>query len=191
MASRVLCLRKILLGFPFSLITLLLLGKSVQGQYQYQNHSVPLPSIVPLDTQLLTQIEAGEILPDHLGTAITENTINQRGLTLPSLWWASQQHGEDLLVTWLAYPGDNRQIPGRVDLVVNRQAWREICYFDRYEFISKMGAIARDYGYNTRIFNRQGDTLATYTCNFGTPNLCNIQGLVITKGVSQSCLINN
>ena len=166
------------------------LNEPARGQYQYQNPSVPLPSIQPLDLQLVTETEEGIIPNSDTNSTITENTINPTRLTLPSLWWATEQYRGKLLVTWLAYPSSETNIPGRVDLVVNRQVWRETCYFNRYEFVTKLGAIARDYGYNTRIFNRQGTTLAAYTCNFQTPNLCNVQGLVITQGVNQDCVAN-
>ncbi|MDJ1185713.1 hypothetical protein [Roseofilum casamattae] len=179
-----------LLAFSLAPFAGLFLAQPARGQYQYQNPSVPLPSILPLDIQLVTETEEGIIPESDRNSTITENTINPTSITLPSLWWAAEQHRGKLLVTWLAYPSSEPNSPGRVDLVVNRQIWRETCYFNRYEFVTKLGAIARDYGYNTRIFNRQGTTLAAYTCNFQTPNFCNVQGLVITQGVNQDCVAN-
>lgn len=179
-----------LLGYTLALMMVSGDSQPTQGQYQYQNPDVPFPAIVPLDTELLDEIEQGNPAYIHAGAVITENTIKEGRLTLPSLWWASEQYGKDLLVTWFAYPSGDQNTPGRVDLVVNRQAWRETCYLNRYELVSKMGAIARDYGYNTRLFNRQGEGLASYTCNFATPNFCNVQGLIVNQGVNQNCVVN-
>ncbi|MDJ1173300.1 hypothetical protein [Roseofilum capinflatum] len=160
-----------------------------QAQCQYQNPGVPFPFIGPLDTQLVEAVEESKPVDLSTGAVITENTIQEGRLTLPSLWWASEQYGKDLLVTWLAYPPRDEQTPGEVHLVVNRQVWRETSYFNRYELLTKMGAIARDYGYNTRLFNRQGDTLGSYTCNFNTPNFCNVEGLITSLGVNENCII--
>lgn len=184
------------LGYTLTLMMFWADTPPAQGQYQYQNPGVPLPSIVPLDTALLEEVEQGKIIKPGTGAVVTENTIEEGRLTLPSLWWAGEQYGKDLLVTWLAYPNEDYPYPGRVHLVVNRQAWRETCYLNQYEFLTKMGAIASDYGYNTRLFNRQGEILATYTCTFVTidgrekPQLCNVQGLIITQGVNQNCVVS-
>jgi len=185
-----------LMGYALSLMIISGHSQPAQAQIQYQNPGVPLPSIVPLDTELVEEIEQGKQMNPTTGVLITENSIQPGSLTLPSLWWAGEQYGKDLLVTWLAYPNEGYPSPGRVHLVVNRQAWRETCYFNQYEFLTKMGAIASDYGYNTRLFNRQGDILATYTCTFVTsgdrdrPEFCNVQGLIITQGVDQNCVVS-
>lgn len=94
---------------------------------------------------------------------ITKDTISQTDLTVPSLWWASEQFGGKLLENWLAYPEERR-----VDLVVNRQRWTLLDYLQRYAFVNQMGTVARSDGYNVRIFNRQEPDMpiATYTCNF-------------------------
>ena len=96
-------------------------------------------------------------------TIITKDTISQTELTVPSLWWASEQFGGKLLENWLAYPEERR-----VDLVVNRQRWTLLDYLQRYAFVNQMGTVARSDGYNVRIFNRQEPDvpIATYTCNF-------------------------
>jgi hypothetical protein len=107
--------------------------------------------------------------------AISANTICQQQLTIPSLWWANAQFGDKLLENWLTYPADGTTA-ARLDLVVNRQNWSLIDYLERYEFVNHFGTVARDYGYNVRVFNYQRELLATYTCNFATnPRLCSIQ----------------
>jgi len=124
--------------------------------------SVPPPETTPLDLSLL-----GNSAP---GTGAIGPEINQAELTIPSLWWAWEQFGGKLLETWLPYPGRDR-MAGRVDLVVNRHVWNLSNYLERYQFVNKLGTVARDRGYNTRVFNRQGEFLAAYTCNFNSSQL--------------------
>ncbi len=130
-----------------------------------ENSSIPLPSEKPLELELLTK-------PNSF--VITANTIRQERLTVPSLWWAKENSENKLLDNWIAYPPNHKE-SARVDLVVNQQIWNILDYLERYNFVNRMGNIARNYGYNIRVFNYQQDRLATYTCNFKTsPNVCNI-----------------
>ncbi len=130
----------------------------------------PLPSGEPLDISLL----APEV--DLPAFVVTANTISQSNLTTPSLWWATEQFGDRLITNWLAYPAELQSAAqaGRVDLVVNRQIWSLLDYLERYEFVTHMGTTARQFGYNTRVFNPQGELLAAYTCTFTPENFCNI-----------------
>lgn len=152
-----------------------------------QTRLVPQPSTAPLDLSLL---EPGASLDDRV---ITSDTISQNKLTIPSLWWAKEQFGGKLLDNWLAYPASGA-IVGRIDLVVKRENWSLLNYLERYEFVNHFGTVARDYGYNVRVFNYQKELLATYTCNYSTnPHLCNsnveatgkarIRGSGITEGL--------
>lgn len=128
--------------------------------------SVPPPERTPLDLNWLENTSPSN--------SVLGPEIDQKELTIPSLWWVSEQFGGKLLETWLAYPGRDR-IAGRVDLVVNRQNWSLSNYLERYQFVNKLGTVARDYGYNTRVFNPQGELLAAYTCNFKSKKtLCQI-----------------
>lgn len=104
---------------------------------------------------------------------VTAKTISQQNLTIPSLWWANEQFGGNLLDNWLAYPADGTNA-AHIDLVVNQQ-WSLIDYLERYEFVNHFGTVAQDYGYNVRVFNEQEELLATYTCGSKTPRLCNLQ----------------
>lgn len=134
-----------------------------------QTRSVPSPSEAPLELSLL---EPG-VFPK--GNVITANTISQQNLTIPSLWWANQQFGGQLLENWLAYPANDTRA-ARIDLIVNRQNWSLSDYLERYEFVYHFGTVASDYSYNVRVFNYQRELLATYTCNFATsPRVCNLQ----------------
>jgi hypothetical protein len=106
---------------------------------------------------------------------ITANTINQGQLTIPSLWWAKENSENKLLDNWIAYPVVGTQ-PARVDVIVNQQFWSILDYLERYNFVNRVGSLARNYGYNIRVFNYQQERLATYTCNFNTsPTLCMIK----------------
>ncbi len=123
-----------------------------------QTSSAPTPSPEPLETELLK--------PDVTlkgGDVITANTISQKGITTPSLWWAKEQFGGKLINNWIAY-----QDKKRVDLVVNSQLWTLLDYMGRYGFIHKFGTVARDYHYNLRVFNQQATLVGTYTCNYST-----------------------
>ncbi|WP_427158963.1 hypothetical protein ACQFX9_23680 [Aliinostoc sp. HNIBRCY26] len=127
---------------------------------------IPQPSQVPLNLQLLNNPQ---------GNVITANTIKLTELTTPSLWLAQEISQNKLLDNWIAYPG-NQTESNRVDLVVNQQIWSLLDYVERYEFVNRLGSAARKDNYNMRVFNYQGDLLATYTCNFqNSPPTCNIQ----------------
>jgi hypothetical protein len=127
---------------------------------------IPVASDAPLELDLLTNPK---------GSVITANTINQGEITVPSLWWAQENSENKLLDNWIAYPASNNQ-PARVDLVVNQQIWSLLDYLERYNFVNRLGSVARNYGYNIRVFNYQQDRLATYTCIFNAnPALCRIE----------------
>lgn len=131
------------------------------------------PTPEPLDTDLVEQQQASMpmLTPGacQVGNAvITSNTVCQSSITIPSLWWLEEQYRHlngKLVNTWLAYP-DASGLSRRVDLVVNQQVWSLLDYLERYKFTDWFGATARDYGFNTRVFNAQGRLLAAYTCAF-------------------------
>lgn len=125
-----------------------------------QSPEVQPPSIEPLELSLL---EPNAPVDNIL--VVTANTISQDNLTVPSLWWAKEQFADKLLDNWIAYPSNGIEA-GRIDLIVNRQSWSALDYLERYEFVNRFGTVARDYGYNVRVFNYQQELLATYTCNF-------------------------
>ncbi|MGG6293433.1 hypothetical protein ACQ4M4_03330 [Leptolyngbya sp. AN02str] len=91
--------------------------------------------------------------------------ISQSGLTVPSLWWLDQQFGGKLLTNWFAFPAE-AAVPPRIDLVVNAQVWSLYNYMERYSFVNQFGTAGNSYGYNTRVFDRQGNLLAAYVCEF-------------------------
>lgn len=82
---------------------------------------------------------------------------------IPSLWWARQQFdpfGGRLVSDWSSNP-KIRQI----DLTVNWQLWTLLDYLARYRFVNQFGTVARQYGYNLRVFNQQQQCLAIYYYN--------------------------
>ncbi|HEY9598278.1 MAG TPA: hypothetical protein V6D33_11470 [Cyanophyceae cyanobacterium] len=128
-------------------------------QVSAQTSSALKPSDAPLEISLLEP----DAPPPKPGI-VTSRTISQTGITNPSLWWAEEQFDEfngKLLTNWIAYQDEKR-----VDLVVSPQPWTLLDYLGRYRFVNQFGTVARDYDYNVRIFNPQGNLLATYTCDY-------------------------
>jgi hypothetical protein len=159
-------MRKYKTGAQKSLLTLLL-GINLT--------TISLLSIQPSTAQTEASDAPLELeLLDKPKGVITANTINQGQLTVPSLWWAKENSENKLLDNWIAYPAEGTQ-PARVDVVVNQQYWSILDYLERYNFVNRVGSLAKNYGYNMRVFNYQQERLATYTCNFNTsPTLCRI-----------------
>jgi hypothetical protein len=136
-----------------------------------QTSAVPPPAKEQLELSLLAPNAAVN------NGVITASNISQKQLTIPSIWWAKEQFGGKLLDNWLAYPPTDNRTP-RIDLIVNRQIWSLLDYVERYKFVNNFGNVARDYGYNVRVFNYQQELLATYTCNFEVqPRLCTMANL--------------
>lgn len=141
-----------------------LTGMSGQGAIASTHEEVLLFLTEPFDLQVLNpdQVPTGDAI-------VTEHTISQTGLTIPSLWWAQQQFGGKLLTYWVAYSGNDGSLR-RIDLLINQPVWSAISYVDRYEFIHHFGLTSREFGYNTRLFNREGDLLGAYFCNPTSPS---------------------
>ncbi|MDY7016074.1 MAG: hypothetical protein SVX43_21250 [Cyanobacteriota bacterium] len=92
---------------------------------------------------------------------VTAYTFSQDEMTLPSLWWAQEQFGEGkLLANWIARPSEKR-----IDLIVNWQLWSVLSYVERYSFVHHFGTVARQYGYQLKVFNQRRECLALYTCD--------------------------
>ena len=105
--------------------------------------------------QVIPKIDRSEI--------ISQNTISETGLTIPSLWWRKQQIDPKgaIVINWKAYT--NEKI---IDLIVDRQRWNFIDYIKRYNIVNDFGTVAREYKYNLRIINDRQTCLGTYTCDF-------------------------
>ncbi|MDX2228334.1 MAG: hypothetical protein NW220_01760 [Leptolyngbyaceae cyanobacterium bins.349] len=109
--------------------------------------------------------------------AVTSNNPSSIQLSTPSLWWISdqlaalRQFGNKLIQQWVARPAQAGE-PGQVDLLVNRQQWSLLDYFQRYEFVNKFSAIARSFGYNTRVYdNPDRIPVALYICDFSARDI--------------------
>jgi hypothetical protein len=87
--------------------------------------------------------------------------LSQKELSIPSLWLIKEQFGGKLLDQWFVESGSNWVV-----LIVNRQIWSLLDYLERYQFINQFGTVARNYGYNVRVCNPQGEALAVYSCKF-------------------------
>ncbi len=122
---------------------------------------------------------------------LTNAMISQDGLTTPSLWWTQNQFGGKLLEHWLAYIGGS-ETPRRVDMVVDRQLWGLSTYLQRYTFVNQFGSAAKDFGYSLRVFNDQGEPLASYSCNF--PALGDMDVEALESGAHElenlDCVVN-
>lgn len=123
-----------------------------------------IPSTEPFN---LAQLQNGVCSSSVKG--ITESSISQTHLTIPSFWWlrdeiaAQAEFGRRLIDGWLACPEQNSQW-NRVDFLVNQQVWSLLDYLERYEFVQRLGTVASEYRHNVRVFDRQGTLLASYTC---------------------------
>lgn len=107
-----------------------------------------------------------------LSGVVTSKTPSPIYLSIPSLWWISEQlaalevFGEKFIQEWIAYPSGSGR-PGQIDLLVNRQLWGGLDYLQRYEFVNRFSTTARSYGYSTRVYdNPDRSPVALYNCDF-------------------------
>jgi hypothetical protein len=101
--------------------------------------------------------------PTETGTdpnIITADTLSPQGMTIPSLWWTSEQLPPELVTNWIANRRQNQ-----IYLLVNTQYWNILDYIDRYRTVAKFGRVAQSYGYSLKICNTQKIAIARYTCN--------------------------
>lgn len=112
------------------------------------------PDICAVDLTLLKSNDRG-----NENNIVTADTVSPKGMTLPSLWWTSEQFPAKLIINWIA----NRR-EQKIYLLVNNQYWNGLDYLDRYRTIDKFGRVAQGYGYNLQICNSQKIVLARYAC---------------------------
>jgi len=153
----------------------------------------PTLAVPPRSPQRLSQSVRSPTLKQVLtgkpvAGIVTSQTIALTRLTPPSLWWianqlaSEEQYGNKFIQEWVAYPLQTGQ-PGRLDLLVNRQQWSLMDYLERYEFIHRFGAVARGYGYNTRIYdNPDNGPIALAMCQFSPLALQIAQTLLAQPG---------
>ncbi|WP_310483629.1 hypothetical protein [Chamaesiphon sp. VAR_48_metabat_403] len=129
----------------------------VGSTYPSPAQSVPNAATPAICDVNLTLLKATEIGNDP--NIVTADTVSPQGMTVPSLWWTSEQFPAKLVTNWIA---NSRQ--RQVYLLVNTQYWNILDYIDRYRTISKFGRVAQGYGYNLKICNAQKIALASYIC---------------------------
>ncbi len=138
------------------------------------------------------------ILPVHVidvlgaetnGVVVSSAAPAESGLTVPSLWWATQQFGQGVVERWFAYPGV-QSFGGRVELYVSGLAWGRLQYLNRFALTQHFGTSASDFGYNLLIVDRRRTILAAYTCDFQAiatpyiPDLTDFRGHPVPDFVS-------
>jgi hypothetical protein len=120
------------------------------------------PSIIPLTPEIcdisLTSINAADANTDP--NIVTADTVSPKGMTVPSLWWTSEQFPAKLVTNWIANRSQNQ-----IYVLVDTQYWNMFDYIDRYRTIDRFGRVAHDYGYNLKICNTQKIAVAEYTCD--------------------------
>lgn len=149
------CLERFSGWGTWAALLVLLSGPSTLAQTPTIPRESPPPhvaALVALDRQSLPVI----------ATALTPS---QRGLTVPSLWWADDQFGDKLVENWIVY-ARRPNTQARTDLIIRRALWNTLNYYERYAVVNRFGTVASDYGYNLLVFDRENDLLAAYTCSF-------------------------
>jgi hypothetical protein len=91
---------------------------------------------------------------------VTADTVSSKGMTLPSLWWTSEQFSQKLVTNWIANRSEKQ-----IYLLVNTQYWNNLDYVDRYQLIDRFGRVAQGYGYNLQLCSTQKIALASYSCD--------------------------
>jgi hypothetical protein len=144
-----------LIGYSIAWISSLSLSLGWELTALAQQKADPtLPDICEVDLSLLKSDLKS--IPGHITTADTVSLIT---MTLPSLWWASEQSPPNLISNWIADRTQNQ-----VYLVVNPQYWNILDYVDRYAFVDRFGRVSRGYGYNLRLCTDRKIVLAEYQC---------------------------
>ncbi|MBD2328303.1 hypothetical protein [Alkalinema sp. FACHB-956] len=122
------------------------------------------PDVTPFNIKQLNQGLCESSIP-----GVRDLIDFQPNLSLPSLWLARDQFaaqakfGSKLLEGWLACPRNAIAQP-KVSVIINEQLWSLLDYLERYQFLNQFGTAAQQEGFNLRLFSRQGNLLAAYTC---------------------------
>ncbi len=95
----------------------------------------------------------------------TDKEILQQGLTPPSLWMTRDLLGGKIVDRWTVHRGSD-QLPPWVEVTFNLQPWNNLEYPRQYAYLNEFGRVAREYGYNVRVCNGFGDTLAAQFCDW-------------------------
>ena len=100
---------------------------------------------------------------DNSNTVSSNKRTTIASINVPTLWWATEQFdpfGGKLVNNWLTRPSLKQ-----IDVTVNWQFWTLLDYLGRYRFLNQFGTVAREYGYNLRVFNQEKQCLGIYEHN--------------------------
>ncbi len=131
-------------------------------------------SLVSDHTNHCSSIGDSDLLEDKSSTDIAVSEENNNpissnkrttiaSINVPTLWWATEQFdpfGGRLVNNWLARPSLKQ-----IDVTVNWQFWALLDYLGRYRFLNQFGTVAREYGYELRVFNQEKQCLGIYDYN--------------------------
>ncbi len=136
----------------------------------------PLKTAANTSTEDLPPAVAGAIaLPVNEKQAVVSEQPSAVGLTVPSLWWAVQQFGDEVIQRWQAFPAITAP-GGRIEAFVSPAAWGRLPYLRRFALINQLGNASRSFGYQLILRDRgarpSGDRpqviYGAYTCQFDT-----------------------
>jgi hypothetical protein len=117
------------------------------------------PEICRIDASI---IKANE--PSIERDIVTADTVSPKGMTMPSLWWTSDEFPAKLITNWIA---DRRT--NQIYLLVNTQYWNTLDYLDRYRAIDRFGRVSQGYGYALKVCNSQKIQVGSYACTMTPP----------------------
>ncbi|HIK25446.1 MAG: hypothetical protein P3X23_009505 [Thermosynechococcus sp. Uc] len=134
----------------------------------------PLKAAANTPTEDLPLAVAAAIaMPVNEKQVVVSEQPSAVGLTVPSLWWAVQQLGNEVIQRWQAFPAIGRP-GGRVEAFVSAAAWGRLSYLQRFALINQLGNASRSFGYQLilcdRVARLSGDCrqmiYGAYTCQF-------------------------
>ncbi|MDY6804174.1 MAG: hypothetical protein SXA11_10260 [Cyanobacteriota bacterium] len=129
-------------------------------------------TIFPVRQPVALALTPFSVCPTASPEELPDPPLSQTQPTIPSLWLAEEIFGGNVLNKWFVEPSETWVI-----LMVNHLIWKEMDYFDRYQFVHKFGRVSRQYGYNTLVCNFiQEEGQAAYFCDFDADKLvCNLE----------------
>ncbi|MFN4279209.1 hypothetical protein [Thermosynechococcus sp.] len=134
----------------------------------------PLRTAANPPTEDLPPAVAGAIaLPVNEKQVVVSEQPSAVGLTVPSLWWAVQQFGNEVVQRWQAFPAMTAP-GGRVEAFVSSSAWGRLPYLRRFALINQLGNASRSFGYQLILRDRAARPsgngrpviYGAYTCQF-------------------------
>ncbi len=95
---------------------------------------------------------------------INSTTPSQSELSIPSVWWAEELFGGNLVIHWLAYPRTDRG-ERQVNVIVSPERWARYSYLQRYAFVYHFGTVLQQDDSQLLVQNIRGELLAAYICD--------------------------